>query len=367
MQKRIVAGCMTGTSLDGLDIAIVEILGRGLEMSINVLKTGSRPLRELGQMLKPISRQHRITVAELVRISGMLGSTHAIELKRLIGHDLKIDFAAVHGQTLYHEPPNSMQLVNPWPITQELGIPVVYDFRAADLAAGGQGAPITPIADYVLFHSDTKTRVVVNLGGFVNYTWLPAGAGDKQKGLHALESIRGGDICACNQLLDEVADRIFGKPYDIDGQLAHKGRIDPEAFEMLLMMLNSQADSRRSLGTGDEVREWVTMFQHSVTGHDLARTACAGIAQVMVHAVGEADEIILAGGGTLNQTLVHEIKDRSDIEVVLSDNNGIDVTYREAICMCVLGALSQDGIPITLPQITGCNLPAPLAGCWTRR
>lgn len=351
---------MSGTSLDAIDAALVRVEGEGLDMRAEVVRVASRPLGALGKLLRPLARQRRRTSAQLAVLGMKLGEAHAKLLHELLG-DEKADLIAVHGQTIYHEAPVSMQLLNPHPIACQIGVPVVFDLRGADLAAGGQGAPITPLADHVLFRDRQHTRAVVNLGGFANFTWLPPSQRDGEEALH---SIRGGDICVCNQLLDTIARRCFHRPYDRDGRRAMKGEADEDAHCALLPILRSQAEAGRSLGNGDELSEWVDVFFDDCSGPVLARTAAMAIAQVIAAAVGETDQLVLAGGGTRNQALRREITDAADAPVCLSDDLGVPAQYREAIAMSVLGALCADRVPITLPQITGCASGPPVAGCW---
>lgn len=360
MTTRLVAGCMTGTSMDAVDLALVRIEGEGLDMEAEVVRQHSQPLRTLAKLLRPLAMQRRRPAEKFANYAHMLGMTHMIALRKLIDQD-RVDLIAVHGQTIFHQPPLSWQLLNPGPIAQDFGVPIVFDFRLADLSCGGQGAPITPLADHVLFRSADEARVVLNLGGFINFTWLPA---SPRSGQAALGSIRGGDICACNQLLDAVARKRFRQRYDDGGGRALIGHVCEEAEELLTTMLDCQASEHRSLGTGDETIEWVKMFQDACDGQDMARTACAVIANVVARHVGDADRIIVAGGGTLNEALMTELREALDPPLSLSDEFGVAAQYREAAAMAVLGALCQDRVPITLPQITGVIGDAPVAGCW---
>ena len=360
MRERFAAGCMSGTSLDGIDAALVRITGEGLSMTVKTVRCASRPLGALGDALRPLAEQQPVDTREFARVALTLGEAHADLLAELAGTE-RLHLVAVHGQTVFHDPPLSAQLINPHPIVRRVVAPVVFDLRGADLAAGGQGAPITPLADHVLFGRESESRAVVNLGGFANFTWLPPFTGDDEA---ALGVIRGGDICACNQLLDAIARRCFQRPYDTDGERASRGQIDEAAHDALLPILRAQATAGRSLGSGDELADWAGGHGAVCPGADLARTAAAAIAQVIAESFGEADRIILAGGGALNQTLWRELSERAKAPVMRSDELGVPAQYREAIAMAVLGALSADGVPITLPQVTGCARPAPIAGCW---
>lgn len=360
MRERFAAGCMSGTSLDGIDAALVRITGEGLGMTAEVMRCVSRPLEALGEALRPVAEQEPVDAREFARLALRLGEAHAELLAELAGDD-RVDLVAVHGQTVFHDPPLSAQLINPHPIVRRIGAPVVFDLRGADLAAGGQGAPITPLADHVLFGRHDESRAVVNLGGFANFTWLPSFAGDDEA---ALRAIRGGDICACNQLLDAIARHCFQAPYDTDGQRASQGHVNETARRALLPILRAQAKAGRSLGSGDELADWAGEHGAVCPGEDLARTAAAAIAEVIAETLGEADRIILAGGGAFNQTLWRELGGRVKAQAERSDDLGVPAQYREASAMAVLGALCADGVPITLPQVTGCASPASIAGCW---
>ncbi|MGE3182109.1 MAG: anhydro-N-acetylmuramic acid kinase, partial [Phycisphaerae bacterium] len=193
--ERVIVGCMTGTSLDGLDLARVRVLGNGLQMSWRCEGTFSLPFGDLGQRLRRIASGQPVPAAEFTSAAAQLAELHADALRDFLD-GRQADLICVHGQTVFHVPPLSLQLLQPASIAHRLKTPVVFDLRAADLAAGGQGAPITPIADFVLFRSQHR-RAIVNLGGFANFTLLPATTG-AENAEQLLNQIDGGDICACN-------------------------------------------------------------------------------------------------------------------------------------------------------------------------
>lgn len=133
---------MTGTSLDSLDVALVEIHGTGLELRADVVRCLTRPLGSLTGPLRALAAQQPATAGRISTLARELATLHVYALHELVGEE-PVDLIAVHGQTVFHHPPASWQLINPAPIAQALRTPVVFDLRAADLAAGGQGAPIT--------------------------------------------------------------------------------------------------------------------------------------------------------------------------------------------------------------------------------
>lgn len=354
---------MTGTSIDGLDAALVSIEGEGLNMRPSVKRCLSRPLGGLAGPLRCIARGAHVSAREITTIARDLALLHLETLRTLVNGN-RPDLIAVHGQTVFHAPPLSWQLINPVPIAIGLGAPVVTDLRAADLASGGQGAPITPIADLVLFRSHSEALSIVNLGGFCNLTLLPRITEDSPEGIETLTGrIIGCDVCACNQILDAMSRELFNTPFDVDGGHATAGRLQVEPFKALTALLETQSNGGRSLGTGDELAAWVSPYRNRYPPEDILRTACSAIASTIVSASGQADRIILAGGGVKNQTLVKEISSRSSVPVELSDTMGVPATYREAVAMAILGALCQDRVPITLPQITGVHTP-PISGIW---
>jgi 1,6-anhydro-N-acetylmuramate kinase len=346
---------MTGTSIDGLDAALVEIEGSGLAMRAKVVRCVSRPLGEVGTTLRMIAEQRPMIASEIAAAMHTFALLHAAAIQELLAGQT-CDLACVHGQTVFHKPPHSWQLMQPAPIAAAIGCPVVYDLRQADLAAGGQGAPITPIADWVLFRDAGEGLAVVNLGGFCNLTLLPREGGD-------ISGISAMDVCSCNQLLDTIARTLMRVPYDQDGQQAAAGQVNDEALQDLDGVLAAQSGSRRSLGTGDEVGEWVSRFRARISPEDLAATACEAIGQAIASRAQECGGVAVAGGGVKNKALVGAIGSCCSARVAMTDGFGVPAAYREAACFAVLGALCQDKVPITLPAVTGVK-KAPLSGAW---
>ena len=362
---RLVVGTMSGTSLDGLDACLVEIHGIGLEMSAKIVRGVCRAFPPaLSSELRALAERQPMTAEQVTKLSRSFALFHVEVINELLEYPdsgpLALDLVAVHGQTVFHHPPYySWQLMNPSIIAHHLQLPVVCDMRAMDLASGGQGAPITPLADLVLF-GDGQTsegiRGIVNLGGFCNVTIL--------KGADPA-AIEGKDVCACNQLLDCLARKLLGSPYDKDGAIASKGSVHPEVAERIREYLTKQLELRRSLGTMEDPStfvSWLTEEIHEIG--DLLRSCCAAVARVIAGALGTAATVILAGGGARNKTLVKELEQSlPSAQVLLSSAFGVDIEFREAAEIAILGALCQDRVPITLPQVTHSE-SAVLSGVW---
>ena len=370
---RHLIGCMTGTSLDALDAALVRIDGHGLGLHATHIRTASRPLGALGPRLRALAEQVPHTAADIAALSRDLALLHADAVRDLAASGPAPDLVCAHGQTVFHKPPLSWQLLSGPVLARETNLPVVYDLRAADLAAGGQGAPITPIADLILFACAAEPRAIVNLGGFCNFTALPALSTSPDLAAArrtALPHLAGGDVCACNHVLDTIARRVLGTPFDTDGAAALAGNVHDDALDDLLGVFAAQSASGRSLGTGDEVASWVGRQWKGgagVSGPDLCATACEAIAgaawKVIAARQPGTARVLLAGGGARNSALVRAFASVATCPVETTEPRGVPIESREAVCFAILGSLCQDRVPITLPQITGAQAP-PVAGVW---
>lgn len=362
---RLIAGCMTGTSLDGLDMALIRVHGHGLTMRADIVRTLSRPLGVLAHPLRSFAEQLPMSAGDIARLSHNFARLHIDALRELAAGDT-LDLICCHGQTVFHVPPLSWQFLSPAPIAHALRAPVVCDLRAADLAAGGQGAPITPLADFVLFRDARSVRAVINLGGFCNISWLPQ-TPEATSLEEAIRQIGGVDVCPCNHLLDGAARTRLGQPYDDLGAVASHGRADARAVHAIVEAIHRDHAARRSLGTGDEARQLIALVAH-MTDADALHTLCQAIAETIsmavVHYAGHMGcQPILAGGGVRNAALVAALRSRMS-RAVVSDDLGIPASHREAVCMAILGALAQDRVPITLPWVTGAASVPARAGVW---
>jgi anhydro-N-acetylmuramic acid kinase len=345
MHERWAIGSMTGTSLDALDASLVRAEGRGMDLRVRVVAHRTHALDAVRPRLRTACDGGAMTARDFATLALDFGRLHADALEPLAG-DRPIAVAAIHGQTVFHAPPVSWQLLNPWPIAQRLGCAVASDLRGADLAAGGQGAPITPLADWIAFRH-AKATAIVNLGGFCNITWLPP-ATDGPAG------IRGADICPCNHLLDASARKALGEPYDADGAGAQAGTVSPSDAHSLASLLERAEAAGRSLGTGDESTDWVQASNLPPS------VLLATVAHTVGHHIGRAavraghDRVVLAGGGVRNAALTSAIRAGAQgAEVLSSAEVGVPVEARESMEMAILGLLALDRTPITLPSVTG--------------
>ena len=372
-------GCMTGTSLDGLDVALVTTRGHGLDLEIDAVEPASESFGPEVDPLRAFASGTPLSAAEIADLAISMARRHADLIQRT-WPSIRPDLIALHGQTVTHQPPRSWQLVHPWTVAAAFECPVVFDLRGADLAAGGRGAPITPVADAVLYRrlrQEDTTTLVVNLGGFANATVLEG----TDPG-----SARGFDCCPCNHLLDAASRELVGIDFDDGGRIASTGHPDRAAAATLHDAIARLAEEGRSGGDGDEHRATAVAVAREVsdrgTPADGLATICVSIADAVTRAIDHALEglpgstrpvrsVVLAGGGVRNLALVEAIREafgrrHPDASIIAGPVERVEPQAREAAAMAVLGLLAADGVRITTADATGRPGPSRPDGCWIR-
>ncbi|NEO27493.1 MAG: hypothetical protein F6K03_11520, partial [Kamptonema sp. SIO4C4] len=335
------------------DASVVRVIGAGYEMRIVIERFESELLGSLGDELRHLANGTPTSASDFARLSLLLGESIAHLLDSRLS-PMHTDLVVLHGQTIYHNPPLTWQLINQWPVASRLRIPVLYDLRRADLATGGEGAPLTPIADAIMFGTSNCSRAIVNLGGFCNVTLLPPMNRDRLEP----ERIMGSDICPCNQWLDRAAKLYFGIPFDGGGERASKGRVLGDISKKLFWDWKGMTP-RTSLGSEHEG----LALAEGLNGHDVLATLCDVIGKLIADACRGSDEILCAGGSTMNHALMGSIREHADAPVTTTHEAGVEPLHREAVAMAVLGALSWDGLPIGLERVTGVKQPI-VSGSW---
>ena len=383
-----VGGLLSGTSMDGADAILMEVTGtdpwklewRVLEFHFEPWPDGMRDgireacrsgdARRLGALHVELGEAFARVFLELLERAGLAPE----------------DVAALgsHGQTVWHSPPEgerrgySLQLGDAATLAERTGIPVVHDFRARDLAAGGHGAPLVPWPDRVLFHRVGVGRALQNLGGMGNVTFLPASG--------VLEKVVAFDTGPGVALLDAAAFRASGgdERFDVDGRRADRGRVNPELLESLLAdpffrLPPPRTTGREHFGDGflDGVLER-TAPEGEDAWDDLLATLTALTAESVARAYGAylpargVDEVVLAGGGASNPALVTALtRALSPLSVHTgADALGVDPDAREAAAFALLAWAYLRGIPGNLPRATGAAGPrvlgsfTPAGGRW---
>ena len=363
--SRMVVGCMSGTSADGIDAAAVRIAGRGLDATHETVAFGSVPYGAHADPVRALQRGSAMTAGEIASLSRDLGLLHAELIRGMVPQAGQPDLIVLHGQTIHHAPPVSWQLASPAVVAAALDCDVISDLRAADLAEGGQGAPITPLADWLLMRDRSaapRTRVIVNLGGFCNATVLPAGAPP--------ESSAGFDVCLCNQLLDHACLSRTGQAFDAEGARALRGTADAGISARIAGQLVSQHAEGRSLGSAHERLSLADLVAGLAPDDALASVAEA-VAQAIAQVVGahSAKEWFAAGGGTRNAALMRALGRHAAAHgaaLGMTDSIGVAAQAREAVAMAALGAAASDGAAITLDGVTGRRTRRVIDGALTR-
>lgn len=376
-KTRLIFAAMTGTSIDGIDIAAVQVSGRGLRARAELVGQASAPMGELTTRLRAAQRQEPLTAGAFTALARDLALGHLPPLRELARLHGAPWLVVLHGQTLFHQPPLSLQLIDASVVAQDLGCPVVSNLRAADLAAGGQGAPITPLSDWMMFRAKKSWRAIVNLGGFSNATILPpaptiaaehaASHSNTRSQIDELQSlwidgVRGFDLCLCNQLLDHISRTMLGTPFDSDGRLTHAGHPIESSLGPVHELLEQQRLAKRSLGTNDEIVSRATGHLAGLSPQDALASAAEAIARTIARAISQAlpdtcianrMKVLVAGGGVRNAGLMAALRRTINATVQTTDEYGVPGDARETMAMALLGVLATDGVPITLPAVTG--------------
>lgn len=384
-----VAGIMSGTSADGIDVAVVRI-APGKQRS-----SPSRPGLTLVAhegFTFPAALRHAVLAAmnaaststpELARLNWRLGIAYAEAVKATVErHKVKLDLVGCHGQTLYHQPRAvsyaGRSFVCTWQageaqvIAAAFGIPVVSNFRPMDMLVGGQGAPLVPLLDYVLFADAKSGRVLQNIGGIANLTAIPAGA---EPG-----AVIAFDTGPGNMVMDALAQRLFNKRYDRNGALAAEGQVLAPVVAASLRNRYFQLKPPRTAGREQFGREYSADFlaacqKHSKKPEDAMATAAALTAESITMSYKQfvsakmkkrgmksnGVDYIVSGGGARNHTLMAMLAQRLEpmgCNLAVSEDFGLPVEAKEAAAFALLAWQTWHRLPGNVPAATGANRPA---------
>ena len=334
-----VAGIMSGTSLDGISVAVVEFSKGGWTLEEHIDVPYSRATRE---GLLSISNAPTHT-AEIARWNFRLGELYAKAMGKL---ETPVDLIGCHGQTVFHEKGCTLQLGEASVLAERTGKPVVSNFRPRDIAAGGQGAPLVPFVDDLLFRHKKLRRVALNIGGIANVTVLAPG-----------QDAVAFDTGPGNMVIDQLAWVVSkGKQtYDRGAKLARQGQVNRVLLTDLLAAPYFQKRAPKSCGREQYGREFVAMLLATqVPLLDLMATATVLTAASIAASVVGADELIAAGGGTLNPMIMaHLAALLPETRVTTTAEFGIPVMAKEAVAFAMLARQTWLRRPGNLPSATG--------------
>jgi anhydro-N-acetylmuramic acid kinase len=384
MKSMVVAGVMSGTSADGVDVAVCRI-------SPALDKDGMPRVKLIGHVGVAYPKAVRaavlgamdadaISVAELARLNWLLGEVYADAVEKAQSSlGVKIGLVGCHGQTVYHQGTPEKYLGKALRATWQMGeasvvaerlrVPVISDFRPADVAAGGQGAPLVPMLDYCMFRSSKVSRVLLNLGGIGNLTGIPAGAG--------VDGVMAFDTGPGNMVIDACMRRLYEREFDKGGAVARTGEVLQDVVEKVLREGYFSALPPKSCGREQFGEAFVSRFIAMCRkaggrvdrDEDVVATATALTAASIVDAyrrfvwghVGQAAplspvEFVVAGGGAKNDVLMGMLRDGLEplkVKVRMMEELGVPAQAKEAVAFALMAWLSWNGLPGNVPSATG--------------
>jgi anhydro-N-acetylmuramic acid kinase len=388
----LVAGIMSGTSADGIDVALVRIAGRGWSRRVVPVAFYSLPYTaaERARILGACNASSA-PVAEIARLNFWLGYKFAdavvVACRRASVPLASLDLVGSHGQTIYHQgDPGrylgralacTLQIGEPACIAEVTGVPVIADFRVADMAAGGKAAPLVPYLDYLLLGSRSRNRVALNIGGIANITAIPAGAG--------VEDVVAFDTGPGNMVMDQLVERLTrGRArFDAGGRMAAAGRALPSVLADLLRDPFYRRRPPKTAGReqyGPEFVERLVRRCGDASPSDIVATATTLTAETIarglraiLHLPRQSQtrrsdsrrpqkavwQVVTSGGGLHNRTLMRMLADRAPgFSFVASDDLGIPSDAKEAIAFAVLAHAARHSEPANLLKATGARHPA---------
>lgn len=370
-RSRLVVGLMSGTSLDGIDAVLLRVKGDGASTSFRQLAfchlVFPRGLREL---LVKNSDPSSSRVDEIARLNTLLAHLYSDAVRSVVrkaGKKLtEVELIGSHGQTIQHLPRpvrmfgrnirTTLQIGDPSALATLTGITTVGDFRLADMAAGGQGAPLVPYVDWLLFHSKARNRILLNIGGIANFTVLPWNCGP--------DKVIAFDTGPGNMIVDAMMQRLYQRPYDRGGATACKGLVILELFDWLKQHPYLKRPPPKSTGReefGEKLVSELLVRARHYDREDIVATA----AQFTAFAVFDGyrrfvgrrqaiDELIVSGGGMKNRYIMGALENYfRQTRVKAIDELGISSEAKEAICFAILANECLAGNPANMPSVTG--------------
>lgn len=364
---KLAIGIMSGTSLDGVDVALVKIEGSFINTKIEMIDFKTFALED-NIRNKIISQLDEKTsnVKILTSLNFEIAEMFSKQVKELlIDNNLKsedVDFIASHGQTIYHLPkktdkevPSTLQLGDGSVLANLTGVKTISNFRVADMAVGGQGAPLVPYADYCLFMSNEKERIMLNIGGIANITYLKKGGN--------LDDVIAFDTGPGNMIMNYFMEEYYSLPYDKNGDVARSGKVINELLDSMLkneyFALKPPKSTGREHFGKDYAKNIITKYKEykkedliTTLAHLTAKTVALGCR--LVNEDLNNFELIVSGGGANNDYLMELIqKYLSEVKVLKTSDFNLDVDAKEAIAFVLLGNETLLGNPSNVKNATG--------------
>jgi anhydro-N-acetylmuramic acid kinase len=367
--ERSILGLMSGTSLDGLDMALCNVRGSGKDTEVGLKHFSTVPYSDaFKNKLREVFAQKQVSLETLTLLHGAIAQEHAnLVLAALAEWNTapsEVDVLASHGQTVYHAPAHfhqksdfgnaTLQLGDGDRLAVKTGILTISDFRQKHIAFGGEGAPLVPYGDYLLYSSSTEHRILLNLGGIANFTYL---ARNGQS-----EEVVASDLGPANTLIDQLAKKEFGKDYDEEGELAKSGMVNEDLLDALMQLPFIKAPLPKSTGPElfnlDSLNELLSQHAISIAPLDLLATltqfTASAIAQQLQPFINGNTSIYCSGGGVKNTHFMRLLQQAiPDTPIKTVEDLGIKSEAKEAVLFAVLANETLVGNPFALG-----NMPA---------
>ncbi|MCY3723638.1 MAG: anhydro-N-acetylmuramic acid kinase [Candidatus Poribacteria bacterium] len=376
-KRKYVIGLMSGTSVDGIDAAVVEITGHGLETTVNLIAFETFPFPpDVPQRILALCQPDTSRVDDICEMNFYIGHLfaeavkHTLQKNGMFARD--IDLIGSHGQTIHHLPrlnepqgkvPSTLQIGEPAVIAHETGIPTIADFRVADMAAGGQGAPLVSYPDYLLFRETAKTVGLLNIGGIANLTVLPANG--------SFDSVSAADTGPGNMCVDAVVSEITDgtERYDEAGRRAaqgtpHQPLIDEWLKHPFFHLPSPKTTGREMFGHTFALECLTVCREHNLSDRDSVATVTELTVQTVALYISQfvseqnpIDILYVSGGGVHNQTLMQRLSEvLANTVVEPVDSSGISADAKESIAFAILANESLHGQAGNLPSATGASM-----------
>ncbi len=385
----LVVGLMSGTSMDGITAALVDIRDLsegGGKLKVELVAHETVPFsNELRERLITLSAGG--SIPELCVMNFYLGELFADAALRVIEksgrHRREVQLIGSHGQTVCHLPrgldaagkfsrPSTLQIGEIDVIAERTGITTVGDFRPRDMAAGGEGAPLIPYVDYVLFANPERSRVLLNIGGIANVTYLPAGVN--------LNGVKAFDTGPGNMVIDRIVQEVSGgkKRFDVDGTIAARGEIDQKLLRELMEhpfihREPPKSTGREEFGESFAIRLFKEARRRGLGPEDLVATVTAFTVESIVENcrrfLGPFEELIVSGGGACNLTIMRWLAERlPGVKVTTTEEYGIPIQAKEAVGFAILAYQALKKRPNNIPAATGAKRPVVMGKvAWGRK
>jgi anhydro-N-acetylmuramic acid kinase len=369
MSPRWLIGLASGSSVDGVDAALMELEGAGLELRVRQVQGLHQPYgQELRALIRRVSSSAACEIRQVSILHRLLGETFAAAARTVADHASlslqRVQCIGCPGHTVWHDVegrfPSTLGLGMAAVVAERCGVTTVSDFRSRDVAAGGQGVPLPALTDYILFRHPQESRLLIHLGGLARIVFVPAGC--------RIQEVVGFEASPCNILLDALMDRLTGgkSSYDPGGKHAVQGKCIDSLLQNWLSHPYLQRRPPKALPRhlfGDEFAaaavQQIRQFGGSL--HDLLCTATHFVARGITTAArrflpsgSRIDRVLLSGGGVRNGLLWRLLeKPFEGIPLQRSDEVGVPADVRKALSFGMLAALTLDGVPASVPSATG--------------